>query len=76
MAIQLYLKIILLILRLAYCTKPKLPIAANHDSMVNLYCDCGACFLNTQMKLELSNIHGRPKKNELQLRFGLLKRFI
>ena len=27
--------------------KPKLLTAANHDTMLNLGCDCGVCFLNT-----------------------------
>ena len=62
MAIQIYVKINLLRLRLAYCTKPKLLITINHYTMLNLDCDCEVRF-GTHMKLELSRKkkHGRPK---------------
>ena len=41
--------------------KPKLLTGANHNTMLNLGCDCGMCFL-THLKLELSKILGIPKR--------------
>ena len=41
--------------------KPKLLTAANHDTMLNLGCDCGVCFLNT-LEARIVKKHGRPKK--------------
>ena len=41
--------------------KPKLMIAANHDTMLYLDCDCGVCFLNT-LEAIIVKKHGRPNK--------------
>ena len=41
--------------------KPKLFIAANHDIVLNLGCDCGVCFLTTS-EVRIVRKHGRPKK--------------
>ena len=41
--------------------KPKLLIAANRDTMLNLHCDFGVCILYTP-KARLVKIRGRPEK--------------
>ena len=49
--------------------KPKLLTATNYNTMLNIGCHCGVCFLS---KLEARNIkYVVDQKNELQLRFGL-----
>ena len=41
--------------------KPKLFIAVNHDTVLNLGYDCGVCFLNTS-EAGIVQKDGRPKK--------------
>ena len=54
--------------------RPKLLTVANHDTMLNLGCDCRMRFLNTPKARVVKNCSGPKKK--LQLRLGLLGVFI
>ena len=62
MEVQIYLKIDWLRSRVAYLNlKPKLFIVANHDTMLNLGCDCRVSFLNIH-EARIVKKRGRPKK--------------
>ena len=54
--------------------KPKIFTDTNHDTMLNLDCDCGVCFLNTLEAIIVKNV--MDPKNQLQLTSGLLGGFI
>ena len=54
--------------------KPKLLTVTNHDTMLNLGCDCGVWVLNTP-KARIVKRHSRPKNLSL-IKFDLLGGFI
>ena len=52
--------------------RPKRLTDANHDTMLDLGCDCGVCFLNTQEPPIVKNVV--DPKHYLRLRFWFVGR--